>query len=61
MQQALASRATIGQAIGIARERFSMTEMRPVPIRVAREGNVKLRQVASEVVVQLERAATTGR
>lgn len=61
MEQALASRKTIGQAIGIVMERYNMTEMRAFQflIRVSREGNLKLRRVASDLVEQRERDATS--
>lgn len=62
MDEALATRKTIGQALGIVMERYNMTEMRALQflIRVSRESNIKLRGVATELVTQLERSATTG-
>ena len=62
LEQALITRKTIGQGLGIVMERYNMTEMRALQflIRVSRDSNIKLREVAAELVAQRERDATTG-
>jgi GAF domain-containing protein len=62
LEQALVTRKTIGQGLGIVMERYNMTEMRALQflIRVSRDSNIKLREVAAELVAQRERDATTG-
>ena len=51
-QSALSSRKTIGQAIGIVMERYSINEDRAFQflIRASRTSNVKVREVAAEIV-----------
>ena len=62
LEQALVTRKTIGQGLGIVMERYNMTEMRALQflIRVSRDSNIKLREVAAELVSQRERDATAG-
>ena len=59
MQQALASRKEIGQAIGIVMQRYGLDEDAAFAflIRVSRDNNVKLREVAGALVAQANRAA----
>ena len=49
---ALSSRKTIGQAIGIVMERYSINEDRAFQflVRASRTSNVKVREVAAEIV-----------
>lgn len=62
LEEALTTRKAIGQGLGIVMERYNMTEMRALQflIRVSRDSNIKLREVAAELVAQRERDATTG-
>jgi GAF domain-containing protein len=55
LQTALASRKTIGQGIGILMERYQMSEDRAFAFmtRASSHGNVKLRDLALELVEQL--------
>jgi GAF domain-containing protein len=52
LQEALASRKTIGQAIGIAMERYRIDEDQAFAflVRTSQDGNVKLRAVAQKIV-----------
>ena len=52
LQEALASRKTIGQAIGIVMERFRIDEDQAFAflVRTSQDGNVKLRAVAQKIV-----------
>ena len=52
LQEALASRRTIGQAIGIVMERFRIDEDQAFAflVRTSQDGNVKLRAVAQKIV-----------
>ena len=52
LNDALATRKVIGQAIGIVMERYGMSEDRAFAflVRVSQTGNVKLRLVADEIV-----------
>jgi GAF domain-containing protein len=52
LQEALASRKTIGQAIGIVMERFRVDEDQAFAflVRTSQDGNVKLRAVAQKIV-----------
>jgi len=54
LNTALASRKTIGQAIGITQERFGIDEERAFQflVRVSQTSNIKLREVAAELVHQ---------
>jgi len=58
LQTALASRKTIGQGIGILMERYQMSEDRAFAFmtRASSHGNVKLRDLAQELVDQLNEA-----
>ena len=63
LNTALATRKAIGQAIGIVQERFNLDEERAFQflIRVSRDGNIKLRDVARELVDERNvRAHTKG-
>jgi GAF domain-containing protein len=55
LSSALQTRKTIGQAIGIVMERYSMSEERAFAflIRASSHGNVKLRDIAQELVDRL--------
>jgi GAF domain-containing protein len=59
LQSALASRRTIGQGVGILMERYQMSEDRAFAFmtRASSHGNVKLRDLAQELVDQLNEAA----
>jgi GAF domain-containing protein len=52
LQEALASRRTIGQAIGIVMERYRIDEDQAFAflVRTSQDGNVKLRAVAQKIV-----------
>ena len=54
LNEALHSRKTIGQAIGILMERYQMNEDRAFAflVRASSHGNIKLRDVAQEIVDQ---------
>lgn len=56
LDQALATRKVIGQGLGIVMERYQITEEKAFAflIRVSSTGNVKLREVAQELVNQAE-------
>jgi hypothetical protein len=58
LRQALASRKEIGTAIGIVMERYQMGEDRAFDylVRVSRNSNVKLREVAGSIVAAADRA-----
>ena len=60
LQIALGSRKVIGQAIGLVMERYGLTEDRAFAFlaRTSSTTNVKLRDVAAELVHQAEEAAT---
>jgi len=63
LNQALVTRKEIGQAIGIVMERYTLTEDGAFRflVRLSRDGNIKLREVAHEFVRSLEqKAAETG-
>jgi hypothetical protein len=57
LEQALRTRSTIGEAIGIVMERYKLTEQRAFAFlaRLSQTSNTKLRQVAEEVVEEVER------
>ncbi len=64
LNQALVTRREIGQAIGIVMERYTLTEDGAFRflVRLSRDSNTKLRDVAHEVVRSLEeQAADDGR
>lgn len=52
LHQALATRKTIGQALGVVMERYSVDEERAFGylVRVSQNGNVKVRDVAQKIV-----------
>lgn len=56
LNQAIATRKIIGQAIGIVMERYQLSEERAFQflIRASQSGNVKLREVAQEIVVSTD-------
>lgn len=56
LDQALATRKVIGQALGLLMERYTIDEEKAFAflIRVSSTGNVKLREVAQELVDQAE-------
>jgi hypothetical protein len=56
-QSALRSRKTIGQALGIVMERYTIDEERAFKFltRVSQDSNVKLREVAADIVAGLNR------
>jgi len=57
LNTALSSRKVIGQAIGIVQERYGMDQHRAFQFlaRVSQTGNIKLRDVAAELVRQADR------
>jgi GAF domain-containing protein len=57
LQEALRTRTTIGQAVGIVMERYGMTDDRAFAFltRVSQHRNVKLRLVAQEIIAASER------
>jgi ANTAR domain/GAF domain len=59
LRQAVRTRQTIGQAIGIVMERYQLTDQRAFAFltRLSQHGNVKLRQVAQEIVAAVHRQA----
>ncbi len=61
LNEALSTRKVIGQAIGIAMERYGIDETRAFEflIRVSQTSNTKLRDVATEIVESVNRAAST--
>ena len=63
LRAALDARRTIGQAIGILMERYELTDERAFAFltRLSSHRNVKLRQVAQEVVDETERRAKPDR
>jgi AmiR/NasT family two-component response regulator len=56
LQEAMNTRKTIGQAIGIVMERYGLTEDRAFAFltRLSQQRNVKLRLVAAELVSATE-------
>ena len=52
LQTALGTRKVIGQALGIVMERYQLDEDRAFQflVRVSSQGNVKLRDIAQEIV-----------
>jgi hypothetical protein len=61
LNEALETRRTIGQAIGILMERYELTEERAFAFltRLSSHRNVKLRLVAQELVVEAQQRGTT--
>lgn len=59
-QRALASRSTIGQALGIVMERYQVNEERAFQFmtRVSQDSNIKLREVAADIVAGLNRRSS---
>ncbi|GAA0928157.1 GAF and ANTAR domain-containing protein [Kribbella koreensis] len=57
LQDALRTRRTIGQAIGILMERYSLTDQRAFAFlaRLSQNGNVKLNRISEELVADVER------
>ncbi|WP_433158790.1 GAF and ANTAR domain-containing protein [Kribbella sp. CA-247076] len=57
LEEALRTRTTIGQAVGIVMERYKLTEQRAFAFlaRLSQTSNVKLRRISEEVVEQVER------
>jgi hypothetical protein len=62
LQVALQTRRTIGQAIGILMERYSLTDQRAFAFltRLSQHGNVKLNRVAEQFVVDAEGKGARG-
>lgn len=63
LSAAVSSRQVIGEAIGIIRERYGMTDQRAFEflVRVSQTSNVKLREVARQIVDMPPGAAVAGR
>jgi GAF domain-containing protein len=63
LTEALSSRKIIGQATGILMERYELDEDRAFAflVRASSHGNIKLRDVAAELVAEAERRRTDGR
>ena len=59
-QRALSSRTTIGQALGIVMERYQLNEERAFQFmtRVSQDSNIKLREVAADIVAGLNRRSS---
>jgi hypothetical protein len=57
LQEALRTRRTIGQAIGILMERYTLTDQRAFAFltRLSQHGNVKLNRVSEELVADADR------
>ena len=62
LHEALSTRKVIGQALGITMERYKVDEEQALQllIRVSQHGNVKLRDVAREVVQQVNDQAAAS-
>jgi GAF domain-containing protein len=60
LKEALGTRKTIGQALGIVMERYGLNEDRAFEflMRVSQTGNVKLRIVAAQIVDEVNEAVT---
>ena len=56
LQEAMRTRTTIGQAVGIVMERYKLTDERAFAFltRVSQHRNIKLRLVAQEIVTDLQ-------
>jgi hypothetical protein len=56
LQQAIATRGTIGQAVGIVMERYKLNDERAFAFltRLSQDHNIKLRRVAEEIVNDLD-------
>ena len=63
LEQALVTRQEIGQAVGVLMERYDLTSVAAFNYlrRVSQERNVKLRDVAAEMLAARERPTPTGR
>lgn len=57
LQDALRTRRTIGQAIGILMERYTLTDQRAFAFlaRLSQHGNIKLNRISEELVADAER------
>ncbi len=57
LNDAIRTRTTIGQAVGIIMERYGLSDERAFAFltRLSQHGNVKLRHVAAEIVADVER------
>lgn len=62
LQEALRTRRTIGQAVGILMERYTLTDQRAFAFltRLSQHGNTKLRRLAEELVADVERKGKQG-
>jgi GAF domain-containing protein len=62
LQEAMKTRRTIGQAIGIVMERYTLTDQRAFAFlaRLSQHGNVKLRRLSEELVADAERKGEQG-
>jgi AmiR/NasT family two-component response regulator len=58
----LRTRRTIGQAVGILMERYTLTDQRAFAFltRLSQHGNTKLRRLAEELVADVERKGEEG-
>jgi hypothetical protein len=56
LQQAITTRGTIGQAVGIVMERYTLNDERAFAFltRLSQDHNIKLRRVAEEIVNELD-------
>lgn len=63
LNTALQTRKVIGQALGIVMQRYQLDEDRAFQfmIRVSSQSNVKLRDIAQEIVDRMNEDARTGR
>ena len=57
LQEAVRTRGTIGKAVGIVMERYKLTDQRAFAFlaRLSQHGNLKLRLVAEQIVVETEK------
>ncbi|MEU4393882.1 GAF and ANTAR domain-containing protein [Kribbella sp. NPDC023855] len=62
LQEALRTRRTIGQAVGILMERYTLTDQRAFAFltRLSQHGNTKLRRLAEELVADVQRKGEQG-
>ena len=62
LQEALHTRRTIGQAVGILMERYTLTDQRAFAFltRLSQHGNTKLRRLAEQLVADVERKGQHG-
>jgi len=60
LEEALRTRTTIGQAIGIVMERYKLPEQRAFAFltRLSQTSNTKLRQISQQIVTQVDRQSS---